>query len=80
MHRKDILRNQFSMKYHFKVFQEESKLWAECVELEGCHAEGNSKDELYKNMKDILALYLNDSVNPKRVFSKPNPKLKGNDP
>ena len=49
------------MKYHFKVHKEEKGFWAECIELEGCCTQGDSKEELIENMKDALSIYLDGS-------------------
>ena len=48
------------MRYHFKIHKENDGFWAECIELPGCVTEGNSKDELFENMRDALNTYLEE--------------------
>ena len=48
------------MKYHFKVHKEGDGFWAECIELDGCVTQGDSKEELFKNMQEALNLYLEE--------------------
>lgn len=48
------------MKYHFKIHKEGSGFWAECIELDGCFTQGDSKEELYDNMQDALDTYLTE--------------------
>jgi len=42
------------MYYHFKIHKEPDGYWAECIELEGCVTQGDSLDELQKNMEEAL--------------------------
>jgi len=51
------------MKYHFKIHQEETGYWGECLELEGCVSQGQDMKELEKNLKDSLNAYLFDPDN-----------------
>lgn len=44
--------------YHFKIFKEDNGYWCECLELDGCCAEGNTFEELEKNMNEAIDLYL----------------------
>ncbi len=48
------------MRYHFKIHKEGNSFWAECIELPGCVTEGDSKEELFKNMQDALNTYLEE--------------------
>ena len=48
------------MKYHFKVHKEKTGFWDECIELPGCITEGDSKKELFENMRDALNTYLEE--------------------
>ncbi len=48
------------MRYHFKIHEEKNGFWAECLELPGCVTQGNSKEELKKNMQEALNLYLEE--------------------
>lgn len=65
------------MKYHFKVHKEGSGFWAECIELNSCITQGNSLEELHKNMYESLNLYLDEPEDSKIEFPLPNQKLKG---
>ena len=49
------------MVYHFKVHSEDSGFWAECLELEGCSTEGDTREELAANAEEALNLYLEES-------------------
>ena len=64
------------MRYHFKFYKEKSKFWAECVELIGCHTQGDTKAELLKNMQEALNLYLDEPEDSKVPFPKPKKNLK----
>ena len=48
------------MRYHFKIHKEGDGFWAECIEIPGCVTEGNSKEELFENMKDAISTYLEE--------------------
>jgi antitoxin HicB len=66
------------MKYHFKVHRERSGgFWAECIELEGCRTEANSRAQLEKNMKAALNLYLSEPPNSKHIFPAPKKSKAG---
>ena len=60
------------MKYHFKVHKEGDGFWAECIELDGCITQGDSKEELLENMKEALNLYLEEPEDS--TFLAPFPK------
>jgi antitoxin HicB len=60
------------MKYHFKVHKEGKGFWAECLELEGCITQGDSREHLGAMMHDALAAYLNEPVSSKHIFPMPN--------
>jgi predicted RNase H-like HicB family nuclease len=60
------------MKYHFKVHKEGKGFWAECIELDGCITQGDSKEELFKNMQEALNLYLEEPEDS--TFLAPFPK------
>ena len=66
------------MKYHFKIYKEETGFWAECVELQGCQTQGNDIKELKFNMEEALNVYLDEPVdsNIEIVFPKENIKGK----
>ena len=65
------------MQYHFKLHKEDNGYWAECIELEGCHSQGNTMEELYDNVKEALDLYLNEPANSKIEFPRPDIGLQG---
>lgn len=48
------------MKYHFKVHKEGEGFWAECLEDSGCVTQGDTREELYKNMQEAINIYLNE--------------------
>lgn len=49
------------MRYHFKIHREKKGFWAECIELPGCLTQGDSREELEKNMEEALNLYLEEA-------------------
>lgn len=60
------------MKYHFKVHQEDSRFWAECLELEGCLTQADSLTELNLNAADALNLFLDEPETSKVIFPLPS--------
>ncbi len=40
--------------------EEEGGFWCECPQLPGCYTQGETVDELMQNMKEAVALYLED--------------------
>lgn len=58
------------MKYHFKIHKEANGFWAQCIELEGCSTQADSKEELQKNMKEALNLFLSEPETSKFIFPK----------
>ena len=46
------------MKYHFKVHKEGDRFWAQCLELEGCVTQADTREELDQHMRDALNLYI----------------------
>jgi predicted RNase H-like HicB family nuclease len=65
------------MRYHFIVHRDADALWAECVELPGCHTQADTEKELYKNMKEALDLYLDEPEGSARLAPLPSEKSKG---
>jgi len=59
------------MKYHFKVHKNKRGFWAECIELDGCLTQGDSRADLIQNMKEALNLYLGEPPDSKTIFSLP---------
>jgi antitoxin HicB len=65
------------MKYHFKIYKKKSdRYWAECVELDGCHTQGDTKSDLIFNMANALNLYLSEPSHSKHIFPMPR-RIKG---
>ncbi len=64
------------MFYHFTVHNDSDGLWAECIELEGCITQAENIEELKKNMKEALDLYLDEPADSKIIFSLPNKAIK----
>lgn len=65
------------MKYHFKVYKEKKGYWGECVELKGCMSQGDSLEELKKNLKEALDLYLDEPEDSKLVVPPPKKNIRG---
>ena len=59
------------MYYYFKIHKEADGFWAECLELDGCHTQADSMDELLENMKDVLNLFLSEPIDSKMIFPMP---------
>lgn len=59
------------MKYHFKIHKESGGYWAECIELAGCSTQADSKEELEKNMREVLNLFLSEPESSSHVFATP---------
>jgi predicted RNase H-like HicB family nuclease/DNA-binding XRE family transcriptional regulator len=66
------------MNYHFKVHKEDNGFWAECYELSGCVAEANTLEQLKKECKESLNLYLEEPNDSKMIFPLPSIELDGN--
>ena len=64
------------MKYHFKVYKKSEGYWAECVELDGCHTQGDTKSDLLFNMENALNLYLSEPPDSRHIFPAPR-RIKG---
>ena len=61
------------MRYHFKIHKEGNGFWAECIEIPGCLTEGDSKEELFENMKESLNIYLEEPEDSQ--YLAPLPKM-----
>ncbi len=64
------------MKYHFKVQKEEKGYFAQCIELPGCITEGETIEELQKNMRDALNLYIEEPEDSKDLAALPNETIR----
>jgi antitoxin HicB len=60
------------VRYHFKVHGGK-RPWAECLELEGCVTQGRNRQELERNMREALNLYLEEPESSNAVFPSPLP-------
>jgi predicted RNase H-like HicB family nuclease len=67
------------MKYHFKIHRDPDGLWAECIELEGCHTQADTEIELYDYMKEVLDLYLDEPEYSVKLDPLPDENIKGKD-
>ena len=66
------------MFYHFRVHADKrGGHWAECIELEGCNAQGDTRDELRFNMVEALELHLSEPPDSNVVFIEPKKTVKG---
>lgn len=65
------------MYYHFKIHKEDKGYWAECVELEGCITEADTREELAHNMQEALNGYLDEPEDSKTIFPDPREKVSG---
>jgi len=65
------------MEYHFKIHKEKKGYWAECVELEGCSTQADTKEDLFKQMEASLNLYLSEPESSKLIFPMPKRKVAG---
>lgn len=67
------------MEYHFKIHKEAQGFWAQCIELNGCVTQANTKEQLLKNTSEALNLFLNESNDSKYIFPLPKKNLTGKD-
>lgn len=63
------------MKYHFKVHKEGNGFWAECIELSGCITQGDSMEELKKNMEEALNLYIEEPESSQKLVPLPDDSI-----
>lgn len=59
------------MQYHFKVQKEKEGFSAVCVELNSCHTQGKTMEELQTNMHEALNLHLSEPEDSSVVFPMP---------
>lgn len=67
------------MQYHFKVRPDErGGYWAECIELKdhGCRTEGDTLEELRRNMTEVLDCVLDEPADSDVLFPDPDPTIK----
>lgn len=65
------------MEYHFKIHKKKKAYWAECVELEGCSTQAETKEDLLSQMEESLNLYLSEPESSKLIFPVPKKKVAG---
>jgi predicted RNase H-like HicB family nuclease/DNA-binding XRE family transcriptional regulator len=66
------------MKYHFKYDKDErGGYWGESLEIEGCRSEGDTLEELKKNLTEVLNLCLESAYNDQEDFVFPEEKFEG---
>jgi antitoxin HicB len=65
------------MKYHFKIHRDPDGLWAECVEINYCHTQADTEKELFKNMKEVLDLCLDEPEDSEIIPPLPKEKVNG---
>ena len=63
------------MYYHFKVHKSSKPYWAECIELKGCSTQADSLDDLNKNMREVLNLYLDEPNESAVLFPLPEENI-----
>ncbi len=66
------------MKYHFKIHKEKKGYWAEGVEISWANTQADTREELEKNMQEVLELCL-EEPDDKSTFipPMPDPSIKG---
>ena len=70
-------RRRPGVTYHFRIHDEKNRLWAECIELEGCVTQGRSRSELDRNMEEALNLHLEEPESSTTIFPAPSEKSYG---
>lgn len=63
------------MKYHFNVYMEDNRYWADGIELPECQTQADSKKELVEQLLDVLNLYLDEPAGTNMVFPLPDYSL-----
>jgi predicted RNase H-like HicB family nuclease/DNA-binding XRE family transcriptional regulator len=63
------------MKYHFKIYKESDGFWAQCIELSGCMTQGDSIEELNKNMEEALNLYIEEPESSEKLVPFPDDSI-----
>ena len=64
------------MKYHFKIQKEDKGYFAQCIELPGCITQGETLEELQRNMREALNLYIEEPEDSKDLAALPDEKIK----
>ncbi len=53
-------------KFNTIIEKDEHGFYAFCPELEGCHSQGDTLDEVLGNMKEAISLYL-ETMTPEEI-------------
>jgi predicted RNase H-like HicB family nuclease/DNA-binding XRE family transcriptional regulator len=64
------------MKYSFKIHKEGKGYWAQGIELPGCFTQGDSLDELRKNMREALNLMVSEPADSDDFVPLPDKSIK----
>lgn len=64
------------MKYHFLIKKKKIGYCAQCIELDGCIAQGDTRQELQKKMEDALNLYFQKPLCSKDIPNLPKQSIK----
>jgi antitoxin HicB len=64
------------MKYHFKITNEARGFSAQCIELPGCITEGDTREELERNMEEALNLYIEEPEDSTDLAALPDKSIK----
>lgn len=64
------------MKYHFRIHEEDDGFWAECIELEVCVTQADTKEQLFKNMQEALNLFIQEPNDSDYLAPLPNEKTR----
>jgi predicted RNase H-like HicB family nuclease len=57
------------MKYKGIIYEEHNGYWIDFPEIEGCHTQGDTLEELLENAKEVLSLCLEEENIQKRKIS-----------
>ena len=64
------------MKYSFKIHKEGNGFWAQGIELPGCFTQGDSIEELHKNMREALNLIVSEPADSDDFVPLPDKSIK----
>ena len=53
------------------IERDEDGYYAECPSLQGCHAQGATYEEVWDNIRDAVALHVQDRKNCGELIAKP---------
>lgn len=62
-----VLETKKNMALTFKIEKDGNKFHAFCLELVGCHTFGKTPAEALKNLKEAIALYLDDELESQTI-------------